>query len=150
MATVISSILDVIGSLIETCRDGEEGFKTAAGAVIDPALKSELLLYSGQRAEFREDLEEVVRDLGEAPPTHGSVGGAVQRGWMHLIKAVGNSEHAILATCERGEDAALKAYREAASSTLPSAIGALVASQYQSLKRTHDRIKSLRDASKHD
>jgi uncharacterized protein (TIGR02284 family) len=148
MPTVISSIVDVISKLIETCHDGADGFKTAASAVTDPALKSELLLYSGQRAEFVEDLEEVIIDLGETPPSHGSFGAAIQRGWMHLVKAVGSNEHAILATCERGEDTALKAYREAASSALPSGIGALVASEYQSIKRVHDRIKTLRDGSK--
>ena len=43
---------EIIDNLIETLKDGEEGFKQAAESVKDPQLKSLFSEYSQQRARF--------------------------------------------------------------------------------------------------
>jgi uncharacterized protein (TIGR02284 family) len=59
----------------------------------------------------------------------------------------GKDRKAILASCEYGEDAAQKAYEEALATdaTLPDDIRQLIAEQKSSLKRSHDKIKRMRD-----
>ena len=43
---------DVIDDLIETLKDGQQGFKEAAESVKDPQLKSLFSEYSQQRSRF--------------------------------------------------------------------------------------------------
>ena len=145
MSTVISQVRDAVNKLVEICRDGEAGFEAAAEAIKNSSVKAELMQYSGQRSEFVIELEKAAEELGETPTTSGSVAGALHRGWIHLIKVAGTSDHSVLSACERGEDSAVAAYREALNTALPSQIGALIASQFQAVKRVHDRIKLLRD-----
>ena len=59
-----------------------------------------------------------------------------------------HDSHAVLSECERGEDSAIEAYQQAISHDLPSPVRDMVELQYDAVRRVHDRIKSLRDASK--
>jgi uncharacterized protein (TIGR02284 family) len=54
---------------------------------------------------------------------------------------------AALQSCEFGEDAALRAYKDALHDDmdLPPGEKALVETQYESLKASHNRIKRYRD-----
>jgi uncharacterized protein (TIGR02284 family) len=56
------------------------------------------------------------------------------------------SEHAVLAECERGEDAAKAAYEAALQKNLPADVRTLVERQYQGVKANHDRVRNLRNA----
>jgi uncharacterized protein (TIGR02284 family) len=62
----------VLDDLIQTLRDGEEGFKQASQAVRDPQLKSLFTEYSQQRSRFATDLQSQVRGLGRKPETDSS------------------------------------------------------------------------------
>lgn len=138
-----------ISELIETCRDGQYGFEEAAKSIGDPALRAELMQYSMQRREFATALQQALRGLGEDPPQSGSFSGKLHRGWMNVRQAIASSDdYAILSECERGEDSAVEAYREAMSSDVPSGVDDLVETQYSAVKHVHDRIRSLRDANK--
>src|SRR5690349_11489973 len=138
-----------LNGLIETCIDGQKGFEAAAEAIEDPQLKQELKQYSEQRGDFAHELQRLVASSGEDAKEHGSASGALHRGWMDLRKAVSsNDAHAILAECERGEDSALEAYREALDEPLPPQLALPVASQYQAIQSAHDRVRDLRDSSK--
>src|SRR3954454_18142612 len=73
-------IISTINSLIETLKDGQEGFKQAAEAVKDPNLKSLFLEYSLQRSRFAGELQSQARQLGESDPeTSSSTSGAMHR-----------------------------------------------------------------------
>lgn len=142
-------VTDILNDLIHICRDGENGFKTAAESVSDAALRDELLEYSSQRRQFADELQFRVTAVGEEPAERGSVTGALHRGWLDLRKAIStNDRYAILAECERGEDAAVAAYRKAMESDLPPEYESIVQLQYEDVLRTHDRVKALRDAAK--
>jgi uncharacterized protein (TIGR02284 family) len=140
----------VIDNLIETLKDGQQGFKQAAEAVKDPKLKSLFREYSDQRSRFVTALQTEARKFGEkTPDTDSSAAGALHRGWINLKSTVtGGDEHAILAECERGEDSAVEEFRKAVEDNLPPALQEIVSRQYAEIKAAHDRIKSLRDASK--
>jgi uncharacterized protein (TIGR02284 family) len=141
---------EVIDSLIETLKDGQEGFKQAAEGVSDPKLKSLFLDYSQQRSRFAAALQSEARRQGEnEPETSSSAAGALHRGWINLKSAItGGDEHTILAECERGEDSAVEEYKKALENGLTPAAQELVSRQFAEIKAAHDRIKSLRDATK--
>jgi uncharacterized protein (TIGR02284 family) len=143
-------IISVLDELIETLKDGQEGFRQAAEAVSDPKLKSLFRDYSDQRARFVTALQMEARRFGEnEPETDSSAAGALHRGWINLKSAVtGGDEHAVLAECERGEDSAVEEYQKAMQNGLPPAIQEIVSRQYTEIKAAHNRIRDLRDASK--
>lgn len=149
MSASTHNLHGVINRLIEVCHDGEKGFAAAADALQDATLKTELMRYSTQRGDFSSQLETTLRQAGEKPVTHGSASGAIHRGWMNLkASTMRDNTHAVLAECERGEDTAVDAYRDAVASVLPNDIEKLVMTQYHAIERAHDRIRSLRDATK--
>src|SRR5207249_10642884 len=107
--------ISTINDLIETLKDGQEGFRQAAEAVADPKLKSLFNEYSLQRARFAGELQSQAVALGESKPEDsGSAAGAMHRAWINLKSAIAKHDgHAILAECERGEDSAVEEYERA-------------------------------------
>ena len=139
--------ISVLNDLIQTCKDGENGFKTASEHTNDVELKGLFQQYSAQRAELATELQTRVRNLGESPEKAGSVSASLHRGWLDLKAAISSEEpHAVLAECERGEDVAVKAYREALDEYVDGATRELIRRQYGLIQATHDRIKQLRDS----
>lgn len=142
--------ISTINTLIETLKDGQEGFRQAAEGVKDPQLNSLFNQYSQQRARFSTELRKQAQTLGETKPeTSSSTAGALHRTWIDLKSAVTKGDdHAILAECERGEDSAVEEYKKALNDTLSAPLRDIVSLQYTEVKKAHDHIKSLRDAAK--
>jgi len=140
----------VLNNLIETLKDGQEGFRQAAEGVNDAKLKSLFGEYSQQRSRFATALQAEARKLGEEKPeTSSSATGALHRGWINLKLAItGGDEHAVLAECERGEDSAVEEYKKALDDGLSPLAQDLVLGQFAEIKAAHDRIRSLRDTTK--
>jgi len=143
-------ITSTINNLIETLKDGQEGFKQAAEGVKDPQLKSLFNEYSQQRSRFATELQSQARSLGEREPeTSSSAAGALHRSWINLKSAVTRGDdHAILTECERGEDSAVEEYEKAMRDNLSAPLREIVARHYAEIKNAHDRIKNLRDTTK--
>ncbi len=143
-------VISTINHLIETLKDGQQGYQQAAEAVRDPQLKSLFGQYSQQRARFASELQSKAQALGETKPEDSSsAGGALHRAWINIKSAVtSGDDHAILAECERGEDSAIKEYKEALNDSMESTVREIVSQQFDEVKAAHDRIKSLRDATK--
>jgi uncharacterized protein (TIGR02284 family) len=140
-------VISTLNSLIETCKDGQEGFKVAAEGTERSDLKSLLYEYSQQRSQFAGELQTLVQSLGGDPEKSGSISGALHRGWINIKTAVvGNDEAAVLNECERGEDAAKSSYKSAIDESLPAYISDVVTEQFRAISQAHDRIKALRDA----
>jgi uncharacterized protein (TIGR02284 family) len=147
MAVNREELIECLNDLIETCRDGENGFQTAADHVSDPGLKKFFTQCSEQRAQFASELQSEVRQLGGTPTQTGSVSAAFHRGWMNIKSIVmGGSDDAIVAECERGEDAAIENYQRVLKQNLPPNVLPVVKHQFTELKRSLDRIKDLEEA----
>jgi uncharacterized protein (TIGR02284 family) len=139
--------VSVLRGLIETAKDGQHGFQTAAEDAKDGDLARVFTEFSTQRTTFIAELQDRVRSLGGNPSESGSVAGSLHRGWIDLKSAISSHEpHAVLSECERGEDAAVKAYREALDENLDPISRGLVSRQYASIQAAHDRVKQLRDS----
>ena len=133
-----------LNNLIETCRDGQEGFKTAAEGVSNSELKELFYAYSQQRAGFVGELQDEVRRLGGDPEETGSVTASLHRGWMGLRAALtGGDEASVLSECERGEEAAMSNYRAAFNVDLPASIRQMVERQFAEIKEAHNHIRNL-------
>ena len=142
-------IVSTINNLIETLKDGQEGFRQAAEAVNDPELKSLFSEYSQQRASFAIELENKVSEMGEKPETSSSPSGAFHRAWINIKATItSGDEAAILSEAERGEDVAVKEFKEAMEDGLSTPLRDIVSRQYREVQTAHDRIKMLRDTTK--
>jgi uncharacterized protein (TIGR02284 family) len=148
MATDNDDVISTLNNLIETCKDGQNGFQTAAEGVKNSELKTLFSTFSQQRAKFAGELQNEVLRLGGDPEKTGSTAAALHRGWINIKSAVtGEDEHAVIAECERGEDSAVRNYEEALKGTLPADIEIIVRRQFTEIKQAHDRIRSLEKAS---
>ena len=60
LATATENVSNVLNNLIETCKDGEQGFKQAAEKAKDPSLRTLFSKYSRQRAGYVQELQQLV------------------------------------------------------------------------------------------
>lgn len=141
-------VISTLNGLIETCRDGQNGFKAAAEGVQNSELKSLFYTYSQQRAQFVGQLQDEVRRLGGDPENTGSVAASLHRGWIDIKSAVtGGDDASIITECERGEDSAVKTYSDALGKDLPAGVRPVVERQFAAVREAHDRIRALERAS---
>lgn len=147
MATTNEDCIDILNNLIETCKDGANGFKEASEGVTDADVKALFLQYATQRATFATELQAEVAALGGDPETSGTTAASLHRGWINIKSAVvGNDRKAVLEECERGEDHAKAAYEKASKGCLTGNPASVVARQHSAVQEAHDRVKALRDA----
>jgi uncharacterized protein (TIGR02284 family) len=151
MAADHIKVIATLNNLIETCKDGENGYQTAAHCVKNDDLKALFASYAKQRGLYAAELQGEVSRLGGDPEKTGSIAGALWRGWTNIKSAVtGGDEGAVIAECERGEDSAKKNYEEALhEGGLPADVQAMVERQYAGIKEAHDRIRALEVATSH-
>jgi uncharacterized protein (TIGR02284 family) len=136
--------LNVLNHLIETCRDGEYGFRFASEHSTDPEIKSLFATLAAERAGFAEALVPHVHRLGGQAPAVGTTAGAIHRGWMNLSSSVSRHHDGVLiAEAERGERAALHAYEAALQGLLPPTVTGLIEQQEAAIRRAYERIASL-------
>lgn len=128
-------VISTINGLIQTCKDGQEGFQESAEAVQDSQLKTLFYELGQQRAQFTGELQGLVRELGGDPENSGSFSGAIHRGWINLKSAVtGQDDGAILNEAERGEDVAKNAYKNALETNLPANVASTIQDQYSAVQ----------------
>jgi len=139
-------VISALNDLIETCKDGEEGFRTCAEGISDMQMKNFFIDRGQQCSRSAGELQELVSAAGGKPETSSSVSGALHRRWVDIKSAVtGKDDEAVLNECERGEDVALASYRKALEKTLPAEVRSVVERQYQGVQRNHDQVKRFRD-----
>jgi uncharacterized protein (TIGR02284 family) len=146
MPTTNDQTIDELNKLIETCKDGEYGFKSCAEHVKSADLKTIFLRRSEDCAKGARELQALVSRLGGKPETGSSASGTMHRGWVAVVGTLsGYSDEQMLNECERGEDVAMDRYRAALKQPLPSDVMSVVQTQYEGVKRNHDQIRTLRN-----
>lgn len=145
---------EVLNDLIQINNDRIAGYEKAAGETeaVDQDLRAIFNSMASESRTYANELSRHVIQSGSEPTDSTTVSGKIYRAWMD-IKATfsGKDRKSILESCEYGEDAAQKAYREALSADsgdnrLSPDVRHVIEEQKNKLKKSHDRIKMLRDA----
>ena len=144
MADTTKTAISTLNDLIETCKDGANGFREAAEAVTRPDAKALFTSRVPIIEQAAAELQAEVRRLGGDPENTGSVAAAVHRRWIDLKAAVtGRDEAAILTECERGEELAVKNYEDALKADLPAEVRAIVEAQYRGTVENLEKVRAL-------
>ncbi len=139
-----NDVVDILNGLIETCKDGEQGFRQSAEKAKDPSYQSLFNKYASQRAGYAAELQQLVSGLGEKPADSGHFVANLHRGWISVKSTVSVTDQSLIDECEAGEDAAIKNYREATSRNLPSNISQVIARQFAGVQEAHGIIRDLK------
>jgi uncharacterized protein (TIGR02284 family) len=139
-------LISTLNHLIQTCKDGEVGFRTCAVDQLDPTIRTSLMDRSASCAAAARELQNLVIQHGGSPEQNGSFSGTLHRRWIDIKSAVmGKDERSILDECERGEDVAKHNYSGALAKDLPPLERAIIERQYQGVLRNHEAVKMMRD-----
>ncbi|MGC4102079.1 ferritin-like domain-containing protein [Ferruginibacter sp.] len=150
MTTMTTALTEVLNDLIKINNDRITGYKKAAeeSKAIDADLVTIFNRMADESRAYVVALTERVNALGGQSESGHTAMGRLYQAWMD-IKATftGKDRKAILASCEYGEDAAQKAYKDALATEvdLDTETRQLIAEQKASLKKSHDLIKKYRD-----
>lgn len=148
--TTTKETIEVLNDLVAINNDRITGYEKAIDETKDSDSDLKVLFASmiDESRKIRLALASEVQSLGGEYDRGTTASGKLYRAWMD-VRAVfsGNDRHAVLANCERGEDAAQNAYKEALSGKdVPAYIRTMLEGQKQILRASHDKIRMLRDA----
>ncbi len=141
---------EILKDLVRINNDRIEGYNKAEqeSKVKDADLQSLFRQMAAESRSYINDLTKYITMPADESTDETTFRGKIYRAWMD-VKATftGNDRRAILSSCEYGEDAAQKAYDTALSSdaAMSAEVRQLIMDQKISLKKSHDRIKALRD-----
>lgn len=137
---------ETLRDLIRINNDRVTGYSKAATQADDNDLQSLFSELAQQSRQFANELRSCVSDYKDVTDET-TTAGKIYRTWMD-VKATfgGDSRKAILASCEFGEDAAQKAYKEGLEDNeLTPDVRAIIEKQKTILRKAHDKIKMMRD-----
>ncbi len=146
-------LTEVLNDLIQINNDRTKGYDNAAEETktTDVDLHATFGKMANDSRKYAAELTNEVERLGGDPATGTGIGGKIHRAWMD-VKATfsGKDRQSMLESCEFGEDAAQKAYKNALASDaeMTAETRNLITDQQSSLKSAHDIIKTYRDAQK--
>lgn len=153
MQTSNEHIVEILNDLVAINNDRIVGYERALKELKEEDADLRPLFLS-----MIEESNEVKNELGREVEVYkgdietGTTGsGKLYRAWMD-VKAVftGHDRHTVLSNCERGEDAAQKAYQDALDNKeLPGYLLDMIYDQQQMLKASHNEIKAFRDNEVH-
>jgi len=137
---------ETLRDLIRINNDRVTGYSKAATQTDEQDLQALFSNLAQQSRQFASDLRRLVSD-DKNVTDETTASGKIYRAWMD-VKATfgGDDRHGILASCEFGEDAAQKAYKDALKEDdLTIDVRATIESQKAILRQAHDKIKMMRD-----
>ncbi|MBI4398145.1 MAG: PA2169 family four-helix-bundle protein [Candidatus Omnitrophica bacterium] len=138
---------DVVGTLnhlIQTAKDGQNGFNRAAQDTQNLQLRNLFISLSEQRAEYVDELQGKVAELGGEPKVRGSARAALRRGWIRLKSAVTDyDERSIIAEAEKSESVANAVYQDALKEGLPREVETVVQKQAESVESSYELMQTL-------
>ena len=143
--------IDVLNELVEINNDRVAGYENAAKETEQEDLKTVFNKLADDSRKCQDEVTSQVTKLGGTPKKGTSTSGKVYRVWMDVRSALTNKDrHAVLSSCETGEDVAVKAYEDALDKKNEiSPEGAqLIQKQATIIRAGHDKVKALRDSAK--
>lgn len=143
-------LIEVLNDLIRINHDRTEGYHKAVEELkpTDIDLKTMFTNMANTSVQYANALVTEVRNLGGTPASDSTQSGKLYRVWMDIKSGVSARDRkSVLALCEFGEDAALKAYNLALESDaeIPADIRQMIMEQKTALQSSHDVVKRYRD-----
>lgn len=144
------NLIEALNDLIRINHDRTEGYHKAVEELkpTDIDLKTMFTNMANTSVQYANALATEVRNLGGSPATDSTQSGKLYRVWMDIKSGISARDRkSVLALCEFGEDAALKAYNLALESDteIPADVRQLILDQRSSLQSAHDVVKRYRD-----
>ncbi|GAA2747201.1 hypothetical protein GCM10009868_35680 [Terrabacter aerolatus] len=137
----------VAKDLVETLKDGEKGFTSAAEKLRDSdraEWATTLQRLAEQRAGFRREIVEMGHEYGDDVDESGSAAAALHRGWISLKDALtGDDAGGVLGAAVKGEDHAVSEYEKAEKADLSAGFREVVARQHAAVVAARDEVKAL-------
>lgn len=152
--TTSKETIEILNDLIQINNDRIVGYEKALKELKsdeDGDLRGLFLSMIDESRRIKLDLVNEVQTLKGEAEKGTTASGKIYRAWMD-VKAIftGRDRHTILANCERGEDAAQKAYKTALESAeLPAYLREMIREQQAALLVSHNQVKELRDQEQH-
>lgn len=143
-------LIEVLNDLIRINHDRTEGYHKAVEELkpTDIDLKTMFTNMANTSVQFANALSTEVRNLGGNPAVDSTQSGKLYRVWMDIRSGISARDRkSVLALCEFGEDAALKAYNIALESDaeIPAEIRQTIVEQKNAIQSSHDTVKRYRD-----
>jgi len=143
-------LIEVLNDLIRINHDRTEGYHKAVEELkpTDIDLKTMFTNMANTSVQFANALSTEVRNLGGNPAVDSTQSGKLYRVWMDIRSGISARDRkSVLALCEFGEDAALKAYNLALESDaeIPAEIRQTIVEQKNAIQSSHDTVKRYRD-----
>ncbi|NUO92223.1 MAG: PA2169 family four-helix-bundle protein [Dermatophilaceae bacterium] len=136
--------------LVETLKDGERGFASAADKLRNddrPEWATTLQRFSEQRAEFRREIVAMGHEYGEDVDNSGTATAALHRGWISLKDALtGDDAGSVLGAAVTGEEHAVTEYEKALKLDLSAGFRDVVSRQHAAIVAARDEVKALQVA----
>jgi len=146
----VSDDKNVAKELVETLRDGERGFASAAEKLRDsdrPEWAATLERLSEQRADFRREIVDLGHEYRDDVDESGTVTAALHRGWISLKDALtGDDAGSVLGAAVTGENHAVSEYESALQQDLSSGFREVVTRQHAAVVAARDEVKALQIA----
>ena len=138
---------ETVRDLIRINNDRVTGYSKAATQADDQELQSLFSQLSQQSRQLASELRSLVSDNDKNVTDETTTAGKIYRTWMDVKATFGGDDRkGILASCEFGEDAAQKAYKEALEDDdLTPGARTTIQQQKATLRQAHDKIKMMRD-----
>lgn len=141
--------IEILNDLVLINNDRIDGYEQALKELKpgDSDLKTLFLNMIAESRVIKSSLAAEVLSLGGEVEKGTTGNGKIYRAWSE-VKAMftGHNRQTVLSNCEAGEDATQRAYNDALDTDdLPRYVREMLLSQQGSLKRSHDKIRMLRD-----
>jgi uncharacterized protein (TIGR02284 family) len=146
--TLNEESLSTVQDLIAVNLDSAAGFREAAEHCTDnDDVKKMFTELAVQRGAQAMELQTLAGMNNETPENSGSVAGAAHRFLLDIRGKLGGGAPVMLIEAERGEDHIKAKYEDALKAIAGSAITDVLNRQYAAVKKGHDDVRDLRDAS---
>jgi len=136
--------ISALNELIATCRDGIDGFRTAAEAT---TTESTRMIFSRRASTIEQsmaELEGVVRQLGGTPAESEHLAASIRHTWESAKAGLGaRDDKGIIKFVVNGEEAAVKMYQSVLEKPLAPEVQMLVQRQLRGVEQNLAAMRAL-------
>lgn len=132
-----------LNHLIQLNMDAQAGYETAAEHVEHEEYRRLLREYASQRAQFADELSQLVRGQHKEAEDSATLGGLLHQAWIDLKAALTNGDGAILAECQSADGILIRAYQDAIGEILAEPLLVILRAQFSDIRNAYERMRAL-------